>query len=498
MSTNNGIIRLSNLARYDENIKNYISNSIKNITISSHTHTISEISDFPSSLPANGGNADTLEGLSSDDFVLSGKEQITIPDNADVPIWLRNNGKRYTIYMTTGSTHGYTNLPNNNTNYVWYVYNGNYIIALVNDEHRLYFCDTVNGVFSGWKKFAITSELSGDAYTLPTATSSVLGGVKIGSNITNTDGVISLTKTNVTNALGYTPPTNDTTYSVVSTSANGLCPKRSGTTTKFLRDDGTWAVPPDTNTTYSAATTSASGLMTAAMVTKLNGIATGATKVTIDSALSTSSTNPVQNSIVTAAINGKAASSHKQAYTASELSTYTSDSNTLGCTPAAVKKAFTIFEPKSHTHNSIDTIKGSSDRSSDAATRMYFYESTTAAANYNLPYNYVFCLRSHYRNTRIAEMAMRWEGPYPQLWARATHDSTTSAWQEIGAKIVSGSFTGNGSSMNISLSIDRPPRFVCYWNDSTGDAFIATPGTAGNFSTKTTTSGVVYKYTAII
>lgn len=35
----------------------------------------------------------------------------------------------------------------------------------------------------------------------------------------------------------------DTTYGVVSTSANGLCPKRTGTTTKFLRDDGTWAVP---------------------------------------------------------------------------------------------------------------------------------------------------------------------------------------------------------------------------------------------------------------
>lgn len=42
-------------------------------------------------------------------------------------------------------------------------------------------------------------------YTLPTATSSVLGGVKIGSNITNSSGTISLTKSNVTSALGYTP-----------------------------------------------------------------------------------------------------------------------------------------------------------------------------------------------------------------------------------------------------------------------------------------------------
>ena len=46
-------------------------------------------------------------------------------------------------------------------------------------------------------------------YSLPTATSSVLGGVKVGSNITNSSGTISLTKANVTAALGYTPPTSD-------------------------------------------------------------------------------------------------------------------------------------------------------------------------------------------------------------------------------------------------------------------------------------------------
>ena len=43
-------------------------------------------------------------------------------------------------------------------------------------------------------------------YTLPVATTSVLGGVKIGSNVSiAADGTISLTKENVTAALGYTP-----------------------------------------------------------------------------------------------------------------------------------------------------------------------------------------------------------------------------------------------------------------------------------------------------
>lgn len=65
-------------------------------------------------------------------------------------------------------------------------------------------------------------ESKANAYTLSAATSSTLGGVKVGSNITNSSGTISLTKENVTSALGYTPPTTNTTYSVATTSANGL------------------------------------------------------------------------------------------------------------------------------------------------------------------------------------------------------------------------------------------------------------------------------------
>ena len=42
-------------------------------------------------------------------------------------------------------------------------------------------------------------------YTLPTATGSILGGVKTGANITNSSGTISITKSNITSALGYTP-----------------------------------------------------------------------------------------------------------------------------------------------------------------------------------------------------------------------------------------------------------------------------------------------------
>ena len=92
--------------------------------------------------------------------------------------------------------------------------------------------------------------------TYSAATSSTLGLVKIGSNITNSSGSISLTKSNVTNALGYTPPTQDTTYGLATTSSNGL--------------------------------------MSYSDKSKLNGLS----NVTVDSSLSASSTNPVQNKVV--------------------------------------------------------------------------------------------------------------------------------------------------------------------------------------------------------
>ena len=50
------------------------------------------------------------------------------------------------------------------------------------------------------------------------------------------------------------------------------------------------------------ASTSTAGVMTTAQVTKLNGIATGATKNVVDTAMSSTSTNPVQNKVIYAYI----------------------------------------------------------------------------------------------------------------------------------------------------------------------------------------------------
>ena len=72
---------------------------------------------------------------------------------------------------------------------------------------------------------------------------------------------------------------------------SGLVPAPSTTagTKKYLREDGTWQVPPDT-------------------------------KTTVDSALSTTSTNPVQNKIVSAALGKKSDTGHK--HTVSEITDF--------------------------------------------------------------------------------------------------------------------------------------------------------------------------------
>ena len=94
-------------------------------------------------------------------------------------------------------------------------------------------------------------EANANNYTLPTATASALGGVKVGANLAI------------------------------------------DSTTGVLSGD------------YSAASSSAAGLMSAADKTKLDGIEAGATAITVDSAISSSSTNPVENQAIYTALAGK-------------------------------------------------------------------------------------------------------------------------------------------------------------------------------------------------
>lgn len=109
---------------------------------------------------------------------------------------------------------------------------------------------------------------SSNTYTLPAATSSTLGGVKIGSNITVNSGTISLSKTNVTTALGYTPPTTDTKYTLPNATSSTLGGVKIGSnitvssgTISLTKANVTSALgytPPTTDTKYTLPTGNAS------------------------------------------------------------------------------------------------------------------------------------------------------------------------------------------------------------------------------------------------
>ena len=169
-------------------------------------------------------------------------------------------------------------------------------------------------------------------YTLPKATKTTLGGVKVGDGLSiTTDGTLSA------NAVSGEP---DEYLKSASISGNELTlVKKDNTTITFIPTTGgggsaervDWAnvynkpatFPPsahnhddryytesevDTKLAAKAgtavATTSAAGLMSAADKTKLDGLSQ--ISITVDSALSTTSTNPAQNKVITAALNNKA------------------------------------------------------------------------------------------------------------------------------------------------------------------------------------------------
>lgn len=80
---------------------------------------------------------------------------------------------------------------------------------------------------------------------------------------------------------------------------------KNGSTITLTGSDGSVTTASDSDTTYGVASTTAQGLMSAADKAKLDGIASGANKITVDSSMSSSSTNPVQNKVVNVALGNK-------------------------------------------------------------------------------------------------------------------------------------------------------------------------------------------------
>ena len=150
------------------------------------------------------------------------------------------------------------------------------------------------------------------AYTLPTASSTILGGVKVGNNISVSDGTISLNKSNVTSALGYTPPTSDTVYNNATTTTAGLMSASDKVKLNNIADNANNYIHPPTHPASMI-----TGLADVAKSGSYNDLADKPNipaSATVDSELSSTSVNPVQNKVINAALNSKADSSVLSAY----------------------------------------------------------------------------------------------------------------------------------------------------------------------------------------
>ena len=117
-------------------------------------------------------------------------------------------------------------------------------------------------------------------------------------------------------------------------------------------------VPTDavfTDTTYKSVTQTEDGLMSAADKAKLDGVEIGATKTLIDIELSSTSTNPVQNKVVTDALNNKA---DKSKYGDTTINVGRKASTTVGAYSTAEGYQTTASENSSHAEGYQTTASG--------------------------------------------------------------------------------------------------------------------------------------------
>ena len=169
-------------------------------------------------------------------------------------------------------------------------------------------------------------------YTLPTASASTLGGVKVGAGLSISNGVLSangggsgepaeylksasvsgntLTLTKKDNSTVVFTPTTGGGGSAESVDWSNVTNKPATFPPSAHNHDDRYYTESEVDTKLAAkagtavATTSAAGLMSAADKTKLDNLSQ--TSITVDSALSTTSTNPAQNKAITVALNSKA------------------------------------------------------------------------------------------------------------------------------------------------------------------------------------------------
>lgn len=269
------------------------------VATSGSYNDLSDKPAIPTTLPANGGNADTVDGKNADDFAAAEHTHTQYATNEDVEaLETAVSGKAnaehtHTNYAAATHTHAQGDIDGLAT-----ALSGK---ANTSHTHAQSEVTGLSTALNGKVDKVSGKALSTNDYT--TAEKNKLAGIAAGAN-------------------AYAHPTYTAKSSglyKVTVDGTGHV---SGATAVTKADITALGIPAqDTNTTYGNATTSAAGLMSAADKSKLDGISAGANAITVDTALNSTSTNPVQNKVINSALAGKAASNHNHdsAYISKDL-----------------------------------------------------------------------------------------------------------------------------------------------------------------------------------
>lgn len=192
--------------------------------------------DIPTSLPANGGNADTIDGKHAADFAASG----------------HTHDDRY--YTETEINTKLTEKADKSHSHSAASQSANGFMSAA-DKAKL------DGIAANANNYTYTHPVSSGNKHIPSggASGQILRWSADGTAVWGPDN--------------NTVYANMTAASASAAGKSGLVPApAAGAQAKYLRGDGTWQTPPDTNTTYSVVTQSSNGLMSAADKKKLDGI----------------------------------------------------------------------------------------------------------------------------------------------------------------------------------------------------------------------------------
>lgn len=312
---------------YISQIQSAVIAELANKAAINHVHDYEDFEDAPTSLPANGGDADTVGGKSASDFATA--ESMAALQNlvGDTAVSVQITSAIVDKYekpatgipKTDLATDVQTSLSKADTaiqslaGYATEAYVNTQVANLVDSSpDALNTLNELSEALGDNPNFATTvatqigtkvdkvdgKGLSTNDYT--TAEKTKLAGIATGANKTTVDSALSTTSTN---------PVQNKVVNAAISNLNTLV----GDTAVSAQISAAIANKVDA--------VSGKGLSTNDYTTteknKLAGIAAGANKTTVDTALSSTSTNPVQNKVINTALAGKANTSHTHNYAGS-------------------------------------------------------------------------------------------------------------------------------------------------------------------------------------